>query len=137
MKGLIFKLVSIIVCVLSLSSCATMTRWFDSNEKNHKMYTVCIDSKTRGLPVYCIENGNERLLGFTPCKVYSDKAMIKYVTVRNGEEYQMVKLKTKPRKSAYWNFVPWPGYNWSWGFFLDKGTRRGLTYSQKEYYVDF
>lgn len=135
MKGFLFKVLLFIVCAISFSSCATMTRWTDSNEKNKRMYTVNIDSKTRGLPVYYTENGTERLLGFTPCNVYSDKAKIKYVTVKNGEEYQTVKLKTKARTSTYWNFVPY--YTWIWGYFVDLGTRRGLTYSQKDYYIDF
>jgi len=135
MKRLIFKLASIIVCAIFLSSCATMTRWTDSSAKNQQMYTVRINSKTRGLPVYCIEKGKERLLGVTPCNIYSDKAKIKYVTIKNGEVYQTVKLNTKPRTSTYWNFVPW--YTWIWGYFVDLGSRRGLTYGQKEYYVDF
>lgn len=134
MKVLVFKLMTLIVCVTSLSSCATMTRWTDSGEKNKKMYTVRIDSKTQGLPVYCTENGNERLLGFTPCYVYSDKAKINYITVKNGEEYQTVKLKTKPRASSYWNFVPM--HTWIWGYFVDLGTRQGVIYGQKDYYVD-
>ncbi len=135
MKRLFLKLAALIICVISLSSCATMTRWTDSTEKNQRMYTVRIDSKTRGLPVYYTDKGNERFLGYTPCSVYSDKAKIKYVTVKNGEEYQTVALKTKQRTSIIWNFVPY--YTFIWGYFVDLGTRRGLTYSQKEYYVDF
>lgn len=135
MKNIIFKLLALIVCAISFSSCATMTRWTDSTEKNKKMYTVHINSKTRGLPVYCTENGTVRLLGHTPCNVYSDKAKIKYITVKNGEEYQTVKLKIKPRTSTYWNFVPY--YTWIWGYFVDRGSRRGLTYGQKDYYIDF
>jgi hypothetical protein len=111
-----------------------MTRWSDSTEKNKRMYTVRIDSKTSGLPVYCTVKGNERLLGLTPCNIYSDKAKIKYVTVKNGDEFQTVKLRTKLRISCYWNFLPY--YTWIWGYIVDRFSRTGLTYAQKEYYVD-
>lgn len=136
MKSLIFKIIAIILVCVSSSSCATMTRWFDSSEKNKKMYTVTIRSKTPGLMVYTTENGIDYFQGTTPCRIYSDKCKIKYVTVRNGDVYQTVKLGTKPRISSYWNFVPYPMYNWIWGFFLDQGTGRGKTYGQKEYFVD-
>lgn len=134
MNRLVIKLLTIVLCTIALSSCATMTRWTDSSEKNARMYTVRIDSKTKRLPVYCTEKGTERFVGYTPCNIYSDKAKIQYVTVKKGDIYQVVKLKTKLRTSIYWNFVPY--YTWIWGFFVDRGTRRGLTYSQKDYYVD-
>lgn len=98
------------------------------------MRTVTIASRTRGLPVYCTENGVERLAGFTPCEIYSDKAKIKYVTVKNGEIYQTISLKRKDRGSIYWNFMPM--YTFVWGYFVDKGTGRSRIYSQKEYFVD-
>ncbi|MDE6643973.1 MAG: hypothetical protein K2K27_07720 [Muribaculaceae bacterium] len=134
MKYLFIKLLTTIVICISFSSCATMTRWTDSKEKNAKMYTVTIRSKTPGLNVYSTEKGDDRLLGKTPCQVYSDKAKIKYVTVQNGDIYETVNLKTTLRPSTYWNFVPY--YTWIWGFFVDRGTRRSVIYSQKDYYID-
>lgn len=134
MKKLLLQIVLCVITCASLSSCATMTRWCDSSEKNRKMYTVNVKSRTPGLMVYYTEDGIERFAGTTPCRVYSDKAKLKYVTVRNGDIYQTVKLKTKPRTSTYWNFFPM--HTFIWGFFVDQGTGRGKTYSQKEYYVD-
>lgn len=134
MKGQILKFIATVLVCISFSSCATMTRWLDSPEKNKKMYTVTIDSKTPKLMVYTTENGIDIFQGTTPCDIYSDKAKIKYVTVRNGDIYQTVSLKTKLRTSTYWNFVPY--YTWIWGFFVDRATRRSVVYSQKDYYVD-
>lgn len=134
MKNLVFKLLVAIIVSVSFSSCATMTRWSDSSEKNKKMYTVYIRSKTPGLMVYTTENGIDHFQGTTPCRIYSDKAKIKYVTVRNGEVYQSVPLKTKLRTSTYWNFAPF--HTWLWGFFVDRGTRRSVVYGQKDYYID-
>ena len=111
-----------------------MTRWCDDNEKNKRMYTVTVSSNSSRLPVYYTEKGQEKFLGYTPCQIYSDKAKIKYVTVKKGDIAQTVKLKTKQRKSIWWNFVPY--YTWIWGYFVDLGTRRGIVYGQKEYYVD-
>jgi hypothetical protein len=135
MKKFILKPLVFIVSAILLSSCATMTRWTDTTEKNKKMYTVHINSKTRGLQVCWTENGEERILGYTPCDVLSDKAKIKYITVKNGEEYQTVELKTKARTSTYWNFAPF--HTFIWGYFVDICSRRGLIYGQKDYYVDF
>lgn len=133
MKNVVFKILLVCVC-FGFTSCATMTRWIDSSEKNSEMYTVYITSKTPKLPVYYTENGIEHYVGNTPCEIYSDKAKIKYVTVQNGSIYQTVPLKRKDRLSTYWNFVPY--YTFIWGYFVDKGTSRSRIYSQKEYYVD-
>ena len=134
MKSCILKLTIMVICMLSLSSCATMTRWFDSPSKNNEMYTVYIDSKTKGLPVYTHQYGAPLKVGTTPCRIYSDRAKVKYVTVENAGTFQTVKLDRKPRKSSYWNFVPY--YTWIWGYFVDQGTGRGKTYGRKTYYVD-
>lgn len=134
MKNFILRVLLCIIVASCFSSCATMTRWFDSTEKNRGMYTVTIKSKTKGLPVYVTEDGIERKVGNTPCHIYSDKAKIKYVAVKNGDIYQTVKLKRKDRPSIYWNFFPM--YTWIWGYFVDKGTSRGRMYADKEYYVD-
>ncbi len=133
-KVYILRLMFGILSIVCFSSCATMTRWFDSNEKNKRMYTVTINSKTRGLPVYYTDKQGEHLAGYTPCNIYSDKAKIQFITVKNGDIYQTVKLSTKPRTSIYWNIVP--AYTWIYGYFVDLGTRRGITYKQKEYFVD-
>lgn len=98
------------------------------------MYTVTINSATKGLPVYYMENGIERFAGITPCKLYSDKAKIKYVTVKKGDIYQTIDLNRKDRGSIYWNFFPM--YTFVWGYFVDKGTSRSRIYGQKEYFVD-
>ena len=131
-----FRLLFFLSICSIMNSCATANRWFDSEEKNRRMYTVRIDSRTKGLPVYYADKDRDRYVGSTPCTIYSDRCKIKYVTVRNGDVYQTIKLKSKPRTSSYWNFVPYPLYNWIWGFFLDQGTGRGKTYGQKDYYVD-
>lgn len=132
-KSLLKILVLSVVCII-FTGCATMTRWFDSNEKNKRMYTVRIDSRTRGLPVYYTDKGVERFVGYTPCTLYSDKAKIHYVTVKNGDVHQTVTLKREGRLSTYWNFVPY--YTFIWGYFVDQGTGRGRVYGQKDYYVD-
>lgn len=136
MKKKIIQLLTCVLVCISLSSCATVNRWFDSTQKNKRMYTVKITSKTPGLMVFTTEKGVERYVGTTPCYIYSDRAKIKYVTVKRGDIYQTVPLKTRPRPSSYWNFAPWPMYNWIWGFFLDQATGRGKEYSQKEYYIE-
>lgn len=134
MKSLIFKIIALLIFSVNFSSCSTMTRWCDSSEKNQEMYTVTIRSKTPGLSVYTTENGIDRFQGTTPCRIYSDKAKIKYVTIQNGDIYQTVSLKTKLRTSTYWNFVPY--YTWIWGFFVDRANRASVVYSQKDYYID-
>ena len=133
MKKLVIRVLLSVACV-SFTGCATMTGWCDSGTKRKEMRTVTIASRTRGLPVYYTENGVERLAGFTPCEIYSDKAKIKYVTVKNGEIYQTLSLKRKDRGSIYWNFMPM--YTFVWGYFVDKGSGRSRIYSQKEYFVD-
>ena len=133
MRQPVLKLLLIVFCLLQ-TSCATMTRWFDSSEKNQRMNTVYIDSKTKGLPVYYTEDGIERFVGLTPCKLYSDKAKIKYVTVKNGDIYQTIALKRKDRGSIYWNFFQM--HTFIWGYFVDKGTGRSRIYGQKEYFID-
>ena len=132
-KKILFTLFSII-CVCMFSSCATMKRWSDSPEKNEKMYTVFIDSRTKGLPVYYTEKGVEKIAGVTPCYIYSDKAKIKFVTIKNEDVYHTMPLKTKLRTSTIWNVLPGPLF--IWGFFADGISGRSVVYSQKEYFVD-
>lgn len=130
----IWRSITSLIIGLSFTSCATMTRWFDEPEKQKQLYSVKINSATKGLPIYSTEDGRERLLGYTPCWIYSDKAKIKYITVKNGEIYQTLSLQRKDRASIYWNFFP--SYTFIWGYFVDKGTSRSRVYSKKEYYVN-
>lgn len=130
----IFKLLFFIILSTCCTSCATFMHWCDSDTKQHEMYTVYIDSKTKGLPVYVTYDDSEILYGKTPCRIYSEKAKIKYVTVKNGDIYQTITLKRKDRLSTYWNFIPM--HTFVWGYFVDKGSSNSRMYSQTSYYVD-
>lgn len=111
-----------------------MARWGDTAAENKEMNTVYIDSKTKNLPVYYTHKGVEHFVGNTPCSLYSDKASVKYVTVKNGDIYQTIELEREDRLSTYWNFIP--ACTFLWGYVVDKGTSRSRIYKNKNYFVD-
>ena len=120
---------SAILLVLSLSSCCTTSHWLGLNKANNTLY---IDSKTPGSDVYL----NNKLVGKTPYTYYGKKANIKRITVTNNYTSETQKTLRKNKGSIYWNFLPYPGWNWIWGYFLDKGTGTGRKYKTNTYYFN-
>lgn len=116
------------ICAMSLSSCATMAKWMDNKPSKH--YRLSVTSNTKGLPVYV----GEELKGYTPLTFYSNKAKVKYITVRNGEEYQTIKTKRRSRRSVYSNFIPL--YTFIWGFAVDYGSGNHRIYKEHDYHFN-
>lgn len=122
------KVLFLLVCILSLTSCATMKRWFDDKPNEH--YRITVTSNTPGLDVFV----NNEYMGTTPLTFYSNKAKAKYITVRNGNEHQTLKTKRKTRGSTYWNIAPL--YTFLWGFIVDFSTHNNRIYKQHDYHFD-
>ena len=47
-----------------------------------------------------------------------------------------LKTKRKNKSGIYWNFFPYPLYNWIWGYFLDRNNGTGVRYTQDYYYFN-
>lgn len=117
------------VVTLFLSSCCTTSDMLGMNSADNHLF---IDSKTPGSKVYL----NGKLVGQTPYSYYGTKANIKKITVTNNYATETQKTERKNKGSIYWNFVPWPLYNWIWGYFLDYGNGTGRKYKSNTFYFN-
>lgn len=124
------KMLPALVALFSLSSCCTTSHWLGMNTADNHLF---IDSKTPGSDVYL----NGKLVGKTPYRYNGTKANIKKITVTNGSYSETQKTGRKNKGSIYWNFVPYPMYNWIWGYFLDRGNGTGRKYENNTYYFNF
>lgn len=129
MKLIFRKKLPALVALFSLSSCCTTSHWLGMNSADNHLF---IESKTPGANVYL----NGKHVGSTPYQYNGTKANIKKITVTNGYNSQTQETERKNKGSIYWNFVPYPMYNWIWGYFLDRGNGTGRKYTEHYYYFD-
>lgn len=103
---------------LVLSSCGTV---FCSQGE---VPALTITSNIQNAEVYI----NGKYVGITPYSHFGEKCDVKKITIKkDGYKNQSV----KPRKLkgwAYVNFVPWPMWNWIWGYFLDRSKSKCWKY---------
>lgn len=121
-----FKLILVCICLLSLTSCATIMC------TQAEVPALTINSTPSGAEVYL----NGRFVGNTPYSHFGTEADVKKITVKKaGYESQSL----KPRKLngwAYVNFLPWPMYNFIWGYFVDRAQAKCWSYTQDVFYFN-
>lgn len=109
-----------------LSSCGTL---FCSQKE---VPALTITSSVPNSDVYL----NGKYVGQTPYSHFGDKVDVKKITVKkDGYKSQSV----KPRKLkgwAYVNFVPYPLYNWIWGYFLDRSKSKCWKYKNDVFHFE-
>lgn len=130
MKKKLLLAFSAIVAMFSLSSCCTTSHLLGLDSSDNHLF---IDSKTPGLNVYL----NDKFVGNTPYRYDGTKANIKKITVTNGNYSETQKTERKNKGSIYWNFVPFPMYNWIWGYFVDRLNGTGRKYDINTYHFNF
>ena len=105
-------------CVFLFSSCGTL---------------FCVRTEAPALTITSnVPNAdvflNGRYVGQTPHSHFGDEVDIKNITVKK-EGYKSQSLN--PRKLTGWayvNFIPYPLYNWIWGYFLDRSQSKCWKY---------
>lgn len=79
---------------------------------------------------------NGKYVGNTPYSHFGDRVDVKKITVKkNGYKSQT----QKPRKLKTWpyiNFIPWPMWNWIWGYFLDRSKDKCWEYKNDQFYFE-
>lgn len=114
-----------VICLL-LTSCYTV---FPGPEAS----PLTIESSVPGANVYI----KGELVGRTPYTHWGKRANVKKIKV-SAEGYKDLTLKTKRKnkKGIYWNFFPYPMWNWIWGYFLDRNNGTGVRYEEDYYYFN-
>ena len=116
-----------ILCFLVVSfftSCGTCLN------VNKPVPALTITSSVPDCDVYI----NGKLVGQTPYSHFSDKVDVKKITVKK-EGYKTKSLTPRKLKATpYWNFFPWPGGNWIWGYFLDRSKSKCWKYISDSFY---
>ena len=113
-----------LVSIFLLSSCCTLF----CIEK--EVPALTIESSVPSADVYI----NGSYYGKTPVSYFSDKVDVKKITVKK-EGYKTQSID--PRKLngwAYMNFLPYPLYNWIWGYFLDRSQSKCWKYEKDVFY---
>ena len=73
---------------------------------------------------------NGKYVGQTPYSHFGDKVNVKTITVKK-EGYKQQKQKARILTGwAYVNFIPYPLYNWIWGYFLDRSQSKCWRYKK-------
>ena len=124
----IFLLFACFIFALTFSSCATIF----CTKKDVPALTIT--SNVPDADVYI----NGKYVGKTPYSHFGDgkKCDAKKIMVKK-EGYKS--QTEKPRKLSGWayvNFIPWPLYNWIWGYFLDRSKTKCWKYKQDVYYFE-
>ena len=113
------------VCLL-MTSCYTV---FPGPEAK----PLTIESSVVGAQVFI----KGELVGHTPYTHWGKRANVKKITVKEpGYKDMTLKTKRKNKSGIYWNFFPYPLYNWIWGYFLDRSNGTGVRYTQDYYYFN-
>lgn len=129
-NGIFMKRLSLclVVSVISLlmTSCYTLFPGPDATP-------LTVESSVQGSQVYI----KGELVGHTPYTHWGKRANVKKITVKEpGYKDMTLKTKRKNKSGIYWNFFPYPLYNWIWGYFLDRNNGTGVRYTQDYYYFN-
>ena len=73
---------------------------------------------------------NGRYVGQTPYSHFGDKVDVKKITVKKAGYKAQTQKARKLSGWAYVNFVPYPLYNWIWGYFLDRSNSKCWRYKK-------
>lgn len=131
MKNHIYcKRIKVYIAVFSLSilcsSCGTLFC------TKGEVPALTITSSVPNAEVYL----NGRYVGQTPYSHFGETVNVKKITVKkDGYKSQ----SQKPRKLkgwAYVNFVPWPMWNWIWGYFLDRSKSKCWKYKSDVFHFE-
>lgn len=113
---------------MSLGSCCTISHSLGMNKAADP---VTVTSNVDGADVYI----NGKFVGTTPYTHWETKANVRNIVVKaNGYHTQKQKTQRSTKAGAYWNFLPYPLFNWIWGFFLDRSNGTGRKYKQDSYH---
>lgn len=94
---------------------------------------LAIESSVPSAEVYI----KGKFVGRTPYTHWGKRANVKKITVKaDGYKDKTIKTKRKNKAGIYWNLFPYPGWNWIWGYFLDRSNGTGVRYTQDYYYFD-
>lgn len=63
---------------------------------------------------------NGKYVGQTPYSHFGDKVDVKKITVKKAGYKAQTQKARKLSGWAYVNFIPYPLYNWIWGYFVDR-----------------
>ena len=130
MKQIYCKKIKTCIAIFSLSilcsSCGTL---FCSKGE---VPALTITSSVPDAEVYL----NGKYVGKTPYSHFGETVNVKKITVKkDGYKSQ----SQKPRKLkgwAYANFVPWPMWNWIWGYFLDRSKSKCWKYKSDVFHFE-
>ena len=119
------------VVLLSMlpSSCGTV---FCAKQSADEVPALTILSSVPEADVYL----NGKYVGKTPYSHFGDKVDVRKITVKK-DGYKSKSIK--PRKLDQWayvNFVPWPMWNWIWGYFVDRCQTKCWRYKKDVFYFD-
>jgi len=95
----------------------------------------CTQKEVPALTItYSIPNSdvylNGRYVGQTPYSHFGDKVDVKKITVKKAGYKAQTQKARKLSGWAYVNFVPYPLYNWIWGYFLDRSKSKCWRYKK-------
>ena len=114
-----------LACLL-MTSCYTLFPGPDAKP-------LTVESSVEGAQVYI----KGEMVGHTPYTHWGKRANVKKITVKKyGYKNLTMKTKRKNKSGIYWNFYPFPIFNWIWGYFLDRNNGTGVIYTQDYYYFD-
>lgn len=127
-KNFLMKKISLLLCFsficLLMTSCYTLFPGPDAPP-------LTVESSVQGAQVFI----KGELVGHTPYTHWGKRANVKKITVKEpGYKDMTIKTKRKNKSGIYWNFFPYPLYNWIWGYFLDRNNGTGVRYTQDYYY---
>ena len=106
------------VVVLLFSSCGTL---------------FCVQKETPALTITSSVPDSEVYLngvyvGRTPYSHFGDKVDVKKITVKKAGYKAQTQYPRKLSGWAYVNFIPYPFFNWIWGYFLDRSRSKCWKY---------
>lgn len=123
MQKILTLIIALVITIL-FSSCGTV---FCSQQP---VPALTITSNVPDADVYL----NGKYVGTTPYSHFGEKCDVKKITVKkSGYKDKTIKPR-KLTKWAYANFIPYPMFNWIWGYFLDRSKSECWYYKRDTFY---
>ena len=108
-----------------MSSCGTC--FCTAHESDYPALTIT--SNVSDAEVYL--NGD--YVGITPYSHFGNECDVKRIKVCKAG-YKSKTIRPRELKSTvYWNFVPYPLWNWIWGYFLDRSMSKCWRYKDDHF----
>ena len=112
------NLAILLICCFTLSSCGTLFC------RKDEVPALTITSIPTNSDVYL----NGKYEGKTPYSHFGEKVDVKKITVKSSGYKSQTQKARKLKAWAYVNFIPYPFYNWIWGYFLDRSQSKCWKY---------